>query len=483
MKLGTTTSLAKRKGSDALFIPFFSDDKLPSGEKSLLPLYQKVVKLGDFKGKKKEIVIHHPEKGEDARLVLIGLGPEKELTLEEVRRSYARALNSVKEKAKTIHVLLPETKMFSKEAMMSAAAEGLFLAAYTFDHNKSEKEKSPTQALFIGGDAGVLKKVETIGAAVYLARTLVIGNADEVTPTYLGKVAKEIAKTSSAASVKVLGRAQIEKEKLGLLAAVSRSSAEEPALIVLEYKGNPKSQEIIALVGKGITYDTGGLNLKPTGGIETMRDDMAGAAAVLATLQAAMALKLPLNLVGVIASTENAIGSKSYKPGDVYQSHKGLKVEISNTDAEGRLVLADALSYAQKHYAPKQIIDLATLTGGAVVALGEEVSALMSNNPTLAQALIEAGEKTYERLCVLPLYDEYQELLESKVADIKNSGVRKASPIQGGIFLKRFIDENVAWGHIDIAGPAFVESRKPYHPIQATGVGVRLLIEFLQSSV
>jgi len=481
MKLAVISSLSKRKGADALILPFFLKGKAPFAEKSLLSLYQKLLKVGDFTGKKGEVLTHYPEKGVDKRLILIGLGAEKELTAEVLRRSYASGLNLVKEKVKTLNVVLPTTKELPKEEVMTAAAEGLLLCAYTFDRNRSEKDKTPSQAVFVGGDSKVIKKVEKICEAVSLTRTLVIRNADEITPTYLGKVAKEIAKKSPSATAKVLGKAQIKKEKLGLLEAVSRGADQDPALILLEYRGNPKSKEVTALVGKGVTYDTGGLNLKPTGGIETMRDDMGGAAAVLGTLQAAISLKLKVNVIGVVGSTENAIGSKSYKPGDVYQSHKGIKVEVSNTDAEGRLVLADALSYVQKHYAPKQIVDIATLTGGAVVSLGEEVSALMCNQPSLAKKLIEAGEKTYERLWELPLHEEYKKILESKVADIKNSGVRKASAIQGGIFLERFIDPKVAWGHVDIAGTAFPDSRKPYHPVQATGVGVRLLTAFLES--
>lgn len=246
----------------------------------------------------------------------------------------------------------------------------------------------------------------------------------------------------------------------------------------MEYNGDPSSKDKVALIGKGISFDTGGLNLKSVS-METMRDDMAGGGAILGVMRAIAEQKLPLNVIGVVTSAENAIGPNSFKPGDVYISYSGITVEVTNTDAEGRLVLADAISYVQKHYAPKRIVDVATLTGGCVVALGEEVSAVMTNDDQLATELIEAGEMTYERLCRLPLCDDYKYLLKSKVADIKNIGIRKASPIQGGMFLKRFI-EKTSWAHIDIAGTASPDHLKSYQPIQATGFGVRLLTTFLE---
>lgn len=331
----------------------------------------------------------------------------------------------------------------------------------------------------LSSDLQLCKKLDSIASAVYFTRDLVIGNADDVTPSYLAKQAQMLAKEHSSIQTKVLNHAQIVKEKLGLLAAVNRASSPEAALIIVQYKGDPHSSDVTGLVGKGITFDTGGLLIKPRGGMETMRDDMAGGAVVLGVLRAAAELKMKVNLIGVIPTTENAIGPNSYKPGDVYMSHAGISVEINDTDAEGRLVLADALSYLQTHYSPSRIIDLATLTGGAIVALGEEVAAICSNNDELTQQLTEAGERTYERLWRLPLYEEYQDLLKSKIADIKNSGPRKASTICGGIFLQRFV-KKVAWAHLDIAGVTFPEVQKPYQPVQATGFGVRLLISFLE---
>jgi len=475
------SSATQRKGADALFLPFFEGKKPAFAGKALLTLAQTPLKVGDFSGKAGEALVHYPGKGKEKRIVLIGLGKEKDLTAEGVRIGFGKGVSLVKKGAKSLNIQIPETKKLSEEEVTEAVSEGVLLSSYVFDTNKSKKEKAPSQFTYIGGDRSVLKRSQVVSEAVCYTRDLVIQNADEITPTYLGQKAKELGKNNAAVKVKVLGRAQIVKEKLGLLEAVSRGSTEEPALIIAEYRGAAKNKPFTALVGKGITYDTGGLNLKPTGGIETMRDDMGGGGAVLGTLRAVIALKLKINLVVVIASTENAIGPKSYKPGDVYEGYSGVKVEVTNTDAEGRLVLADALSYVQKNYSPRRVVNIATLTGGAIVSLGEAASAIMSNDDQIAKDLAEAGEKTYERVWRLPLFEEYRKLLESKVADIKNSGVRKASAIQGGIFLERFI-EKTAWAHIDIAGTAFPDSRTSYQPVQATGVGVRLLTRFLEDS-
>lgn len=473
-----TSSIAKRKKADALLLPFFEGKKAAFATTGLSPFFSQALNSGDFSGKKGEILCLYPKSPKETRVVLIGLGKEKALTCETLRRTYGKAIAFLKGKAKSANIVLPEK---DDPKTTRAAAEGALLANYVYDTNKAEKDKYLETMTFIDADDEALEECEMLCESVYFARNLAFSNADDITPAYLGAVAEDLAKGSRKVQTTVLGKKEIQKEKLGLLEAVSRGSHEDPALIIVEYKGNPKSKETVALVGKGVTYDTGGLNLKPTGGIETMRDDMSGAAAVLGTMHAAIALNLPINVIGVVGSTENAIGPKSYKPGDVYKSHKGLTVEVSNTDAEGRLVLADAISYVQKKYAPKKIVDIATLTGGAIIALGEEVSAIMSNDESLSEALIEAGEETYERLWPLPLYEEYDQILKSTIADIKNSGKRKASPIQGGIFLKKFV-EKAKWAHIDIAGTAFPdEARRSYHPIQSTGVGVRLLTAFLKN--
>lgn len=481
MAVKIVDSFAKRKICDALILPFF-EGKIPAfAHKGIAALYEAPLKAGDFKGDKESILCHYPEGGHEKRLILVGLGKEKELTKETLRRAYANAIGSIKSKVKSVNIQIPSSASLKSPEISEAVTEGVLLTNYVYNVNKTEKDKAIDEFFFIGGDSQVIRRAETICSSVCYSRDLIFANADTVTPMFLAQTAKALAAEFTSIKTTVLNGEQIKKQKLGLIEAVGRGSDRESALIILEYKGDPKSKDQIALIGKGISFDTGGLNIK-TSNMETMRDDMSGAAAVLGTLRNAAQLKLPINVIGVVSSAENAIGPNSYKPGDVYTSYSGITVEIANTDAEGRLVLADALSYVQKKYAPKRIVDIGTLTGGVVIALGEEVSAVMTTDDRLAQDLIQAGETTYERLCRLPLYEEYNRLLKSKVADIKNVGIRQASPIQCGMFLKRFV-EKTSWAHIDIAGTAFPDHLKSYQPVQATGIGVRLLTTFLEQMV
>ncbi|MFV0339526.1 MAG: leucyl aminopeptidase family protein, partial [Parachlamydiaceae bacterium] len=311
------------------------------------------------------------------------------------------------------------------------------------------------------------------------ARDMVNGNADEVNPDYLADWTKNLSKKNSKIKTTILDKKALQKEGLGLLLAVGRASPRDPCLIVAEYQGNPKSKDKTLLVGKGVTYDTGGLNLKPTGSMETMKCDLGGAACVLSTLAVASRLNLKVNLVVIVPATENSIASESYKPGDVYTSYAGKTVEITNTDAEGRLILADALAYGIAHYKPTRIVDLATLTGAIEIALGNECSGLFSNNDALADALIRSGSETFERLWRMPLHDEYKDALKSDIADMKNHGGRSGGSITAAQFLHEFVGKT-PWAHIDIAGTAYINEAKRYQPRYGTGVGVRLLIDLLE---
>lgn len=494
MDISLVEQIKNRPSAQAIVIPLFQGKKeadLAFPTKEFSSYLKQPLELKDFKGKEGETFYLYLSKEKEDRLILVGLGEEKELSAESLRRAYAQVVKLLKKlKISSCNVLVPKAKTLKSDLLLKALSEGLFLSLYSFNHlrqkTKKEHELHLNALHFIGVEKkyeSLVQKVRQITEAVNQTRTLVMGNADEVTPIYLAEQAKDLDARFPMIKTTVFKRADIKKMKMGLLEAVGRSSVVEPHLIVIEYRGDAHSKQATALVGKGITFDTGGLNLKPTGGIEEMRNDMGGAAAVLGTIRAAASLKLKVNLIGVIASTENAIGPQSFKPGDVYPSHFGLTIEITNTDAEGRLVLADALSYVQEKYKPERIIDIATLTGGAVVALGDEVTALFSNNDKLAKQLTEAGQATYERVWRMPLFHEYGDLLKSKVADLKNSAGRKASAITAAIFLQRFIRDDTPWAHLDIAGSAFPSEPKPYHPAQATGVGVRLLIEFLEQCV
>jgi leucyl aminopeptidase len=265
---------------------------------------------------------------------------------------------------------------------------------------------------------------------------------------------------------------------MGGLLGVAAGSSRPPRFIIMEYAGAGKSQAPIVLVGKGVTFDSGGISIKPSAGMAEMKLDMAGAAAVIGTLQAAAALRLPVHLIGLVPATENLPGGSALKPGDIVRHANGMTSEIDNTDAEGRLILADALSYASR-YAPSLVIDLATLTGAVVVALGHVATGMLGNDPEAMRKLKESGERTYERVWELPMFEEYETLIKSDVADVKNTGGRWAGAITGAMFLKKFIG-TVRWVHLDIAGTAIIEEASDYIPRGGSGVGVRLLIDFLR---
>jgi leucyl aminopeptidase len=476
MQLHHASSFEKRPTSDILVLPFWHKKKeaepaCPMEE--FQPIYDFPVHSGDFTGKEGEIQLLY---GNKHRILLLGLGKKEECTPEVLRKAFAAALKECRQrKLVSLNVALPQVK-FSAAVPVT---EGLLLANYAFDF-KAEAPHLVEKICLIGLDSKMWAKcleAKAVVEGVNFARDLVNGNADDVTPQMLAKTAKALEKESKAIKTTILDKKALEKLKMGLLLAVNRASPREPVLILVQYKGCPSSSDVTALIGKGITYDTGGLILKPKDGMLTMKDDMAGGAAVLGTIKTAAALKLKVNLIGVIPSTENAIGSNSYKPGDVYTSYSGKTVEISDTDAEGRLVLADAISYVQDHYKPSRLIDLATLTGGVVVALGEEAIGLFSNQDELSRALVASGNRTHERVWPLPLFAEYRDALKSPIADIKNAADRKASPITGAKFIQDFVKE-IPWAHLDIAGTAFKPPRH-YNTTEATGIGVRLLIDYL----
>lgn len=492
MEFSSVSSSDKRKSADAIILPFWKGKKQAEkafGETVFSTDYKGVVATKDFKGKQGEVLALYPSKAKEKRIFLLGLGSQEEVTVETLRRAYAAVVKACqkKEKLQSLNVFVPQMKSLDEQEVLRGMTEGFLLANYSFDQLKTSSNGSTTaplkKAFYIGASTGAMKlvkKTKSLCEGVYLARDLVNGNADDVTPQYLSSLAKDLGKKFSKVKATVFDKKKIQKEKMGLLLAVSRGAARDPAFIILEYKGAPRSKDHTVMVGKGVTYDTGGLNLKPTGAMETMKCDMAGAAAAFGTLQAVAAMELKVNLSVVVAATENSIDSQSYKPGDVYASYLGKTVEIGNTDAEGRLTLADALAYATKKLKPTRVVDFATLTGAIVIALGEETIGMMSNDQDLAQAFSQAGQATYERVCQLPLYEEYKEQLKSDIADLNNIGGRAAGSITAGAFLQEFVGKT-PWVHFDIAGTAHLSKARRYHPKNGTGAGVRLMVEYLES--
>ena len=489
MQFQVCPSVSKRPKGDLIVVPFFNLKKgvdpavnLPD----LKGIINPILKAGDFNGKEGATMLVYLTGKQEKRLLLLGLGDEKLCSMETLRRSYSAAMKRCQgKKWASVNFVLPKLGKLDNHAMARAVSEGIALSSYVYDQWKSKEGKKPfhvKKAILVGTkDLKIARKTLGILTGVNLARDLVNGNALDVTPETLASEAKKLARNFSSVKATILNKKQLEKEKMGLLLAVGSGSRIDPALVMLEYNGAPRSHDLTMVVGKGITFDTGGVNLKPTKSIEDMRSDMGGAAAAIGLIQAAASINLKANIVVVVPTTENAMDAYSYKPGDVYRSHFGKTVEITNTDAEGRLVLADALSYGQKRFEPDRIIDMATLTGAIVIALGDVRAGLFSNNEKLANLCEKAGDVTGEKVWRMPLDPEYMSLMKSDIADLRNSGKKRAAgSVAAAIFLQEFIKKKTPWIHLDIAGTAFLDSPKDYHLSQASGSGVRLLIELLE---
>ncbi len=451
---------------------------------------RRLLALGDFKGKPGEILVQRTMGAlAPGRLMLVGLGKTEKLTLEHWRAAVSKAAQacrtlSVEEFGVSLQD--PPNLELGKEAMAAAAVEGALLGLYRFKGYKKEasEDTDPGQMVLLPGGrpggrmARVVEEAVSVCEAVYWVRDLVSQPSNHLTPRDLAQQAALMAK-SEGVHCTVLEEDQLRSLNMGGILGVASGSQEPPRLIVLEYGKGFKASPTLALVGKGITFDSGGISLKPAEKMDQMKDDMAGGAVVLGVLKAVAKLKLPLHLVGVIPATENMPSGSAYKPGDVLTSFSGKSIEVSNTDAEGRVILADALSYSLR-YKPDLIIDLATLTGACIVALGDQIAGLMGTHQEAMEKLRKASEITGEDVWPLPLKEEYEELIKSDVADVKNAGGREAGAIQGALFLRKFVGET-PWIHLDIAGPVWTDKDRPYRPKGATGFGVRLLVEFLKN--
>ncbi len=424
-------------------------------------------------------------------VLVVGLGKAKDLTLDRVRQLAGTAAKAVRARgfASLSLPVLDDAKLGSSAAVAQALVEGAVLGVYRYDKlrttSKDEQRKRIEAVTLVVERSGNLamarrgaQKAQVIAEAVCLVRDYINGPSNLVTPTFLANEARAIAKQFKLKCT-VIPFAQLKRLGFGGIVAVAQGSAHPAQFIVLEY-APARAKATIALCGKGITFDTGGINLKSTANkIELMKYDMSGAAAVLGTLKAAAALKLPVRLVGIIAATENMPSGTAQKPGDVLTTLSGKTVEVLNTDAEGRLVLSDCLHYA-KRFKPDATIDIATLTGACTVTLGSQATGLMANDEAIAKRITEAAELTRERVWRLPLWEEFGgSYITRDIADLKNiSGTNEAGTITAGKFLEQFVD-GMKWAHLDIAGTAWSGKDKPYVPKGAVGIGVRLLVEML----
>lgn len=475
------------KGASQTLVAFAFEDEFPLGidGKAIAPVAQ----ADGFKASLRDSAIVRPTQGVPAeRVVLVGLGKKNDYTSDVARQALSGALRAGEKLGlPTLYVRIGgfrKSKATPEE--LQAAAEGLFLGSYRFTRHQTPaadaSKKVSEVVLLVDGTADARKAIDRAriySAATMVARDLINEPPSRMNPDQLAAEAKKLS--SKGLTVKVHEIESLRSLGMGGILGVGMGGAVPPRFVEILYKPSQKAKKSVAVVGKGITFDSGGLSLKPAQSMETMKDDMSGAAAVIGIMSAVADLKPRLEVRGYLAIAENMPGGRAQKPGDVLKAYNGKTIEVLNTDAEGRLVLSDALSYASAQN-PDIMIDIATLTGAAVVALGHLVSGIMTNEPRLAKALIQSGEKAGEKFWELPLVKEYQKDIKSKIADVKNIGGRRgeAGTIIGGLFLQEFVTVT-PWAHIDIAGPSWTDSDTALCPTGGTGHPVRTILHYLES--
>ena len=461
-------------------------------------LIGRVVDSGDFTGEKNRTLLLYPDAGglPARRVLLVGLGRQNEFDLETARQAAGTAARRLQElgveKAATVLHGAGAGGLETEEAAQ-AVAEASILACYRFDEHKSRKEGKVLRQLtvveFDGARLAAVRRGLRMGRSIAegtcLARDLVNHPGNTATPAFLAGRARSLARRHEGLRCRVLDEAAMRREGMGAILGVSAGSAEPAKLIVLEHGLSPRRRgarrkKPLVFVGKGVTFDSGGISIKPGSGMGDMKMDMSGAAAVIGAMQVVAEAGLARPVVGIVPATENLLDGKAYKPGDVLTTMAGQTIEIDNTDAEGRLILADALTWAQR-YEPEGIVDLATLTGACVIALGSHASGLMANDDGLAERVEAAAEATAEKVWRLPLWPEYRRQIRSQVADMKNTGGREGGAITAAALLSEFAGDT-PWVHLDIAGTAWTDRARPYVPRGGVGVGVRLLVELARRS-
>ena len=482
--------------ADTLIVNLFDDVTMPSGatgamNSALGNLISDLIAQGDLTGKAGEVGVLYPRGAIAAKRVLVmGLGKRDGFDFEGVRKAAAAAIKRARElKATRVATIVHGAGVagLNAEAAAQATAEGSLLALYRYAAPKQQAEPTHDidtleivefdESKIAPIEAG-LKTAVSLTAGVTLARDLVNMPPNVATPEKLAAAAKAIGEAHGLNCI-VGGRKWAAKRNMGAFLAVAQGAGKKPKFIILEHNVERTDLPTIILVGKGITFDTGGISIKPSANMGLMKSDMGGAAAVLGAMKAVGGLNLPLRVIGITPATENMPDAEAYRPADVITASNGVTIEIISTDAEGRMILADALVHAGS-YKPDLVIALATLTGSAVVALGAHVAAAMfATDDGVAEQLSAAGQATQERVWRMPLYANYRKIIDSKVADIKNSGGRTGGVGTSAMFLKQFT--NYSWAHLDIAGMALSDKPAAYAPTGATGYGVRLLVQFLQN--
>ncbi|TYT73383.1 leucyl aminopeptidase [Desulfobotulus mexicanus] len=469
-------------------ILFVSEDMPLYKEENKALLCEKIRNLPEFGGKAEKIYfVSMPEEMPLPRVILVGVGKKEELDAERFRRAAAAAVKAAMEaKEKSPAIFLPDAEeRLESETTVKAILEGLVLANYRFDVYKKESELKVLEKIIILAEKAALPRLEKLAAGVeavctatHLARTWVSTPSNDKRPEALCDMLEKAA-ASEGLETRRMGKKELEQLGFGAMLAVAQGSDAGPCLLTLHYNPEKTADKTVALVGKGVTFDSGGLDLKPPAGMEGMKMDMAGAAAVAATAIALARTRPSFRFIAAIPIVENMPSATAYRPGDVFRAYNGKSIEVMNTDAEGRLILADTLAWLADVEKPDLMLDMATLTGACMVALGDEIAGGFTEDSMLAHALAKAGEETFERCWPMPLPKDYKKLLKSELADLRNvSTTRNGGAITAALFLKEFTGET-RWAHIDIAGPAYLSKASAYCPVGGSGFGVRLLHQLL----
>lgn len=491
MNIRLSTASIASHDVDALILIHVQDSEplaeaLASVDEAMQGALKALITEKDFEGKTGQTAVVYPRGAiKAARVILVGGGKAGELSVESVRRAAASAIKRAKElKAKRVGLAVLNHERIDVRAFIRATAEAALLADYYYHGQKSSdapQDDIDTLEILVSDESeaaqGGLREGVAFGSGTILSRDLVNLPPNICTPPYLANAARDMAHKHGL-TVEILERGQMETLRMGALLAVAQGSDAPPRFIILEHNAAHASElETVVLVGKGVTFDTGGYSIKPADGMVGMKSDMAGAAAVIGAMQTVAMLDLPLHVVGLVPASDNMISSKAYRPEEVITASNGKTIEVISTDAEGRLLLADALVFA-KRYEPAAVVDIATLTGACVIALGHVAAGMFVTDDRLRDTLMSAAESTNEKVWPMPLYPEYKKYIESNTADMKNTGGRDNGVATAAVFLQQFVDYP-AWAHIDMAGMMSSPPESPYVPAKgATGYGARLLAEF-----
>src|SRR5919109_2274800 len=451
------------------------------------PIIREIVESKEFTAKEGSMSLIHNTAGSNIkRVLLLGMGDKKKSEPEKTRNLTGKVVNKSKELATDEFVIIPFKSIDNEH--VSAMVEGIKLSDYSFRNYKKDEDSTDLNQVRIltskdlPAIQSIIKSASVLSDAVIFTRDISNLPPNDCSPKVLASFSEKLS-VNSKIKVRVIGKDEMRTYGFGGILAVGRGSSSAPNLIVIEYLGSTKNDKPIVVVGKAVTFDTGGISIKPSEKMEEMKYDKCGGCNVIGIMKAISDLDLKTNVIGIIPAVENMPSGDSYRPGDIIRMYNNKTVEVLNTDAEGRIILGDALAFAVKTFAPQSIIDMATLTGAAIIALGSNVAALMGNNRELVTKILDYSSQTGEKIWELPLFDDYKEQLKSSNADIKNIGGRAGGAITAAAFLSYFVDD-IPWAHLDIAGTAWNQEgtkEKTYNPKGATGFGIRTIVKFIAS--